>query len=314
MLLRIKTPTETFPVECDTSGTVMEFKEAIAAKCAVAADQQRLIYKGRLLKDTDKMDDYKPENDSVVHMVVGKKQDPPASNSAAAPAGAEARAAGPTSTPAAAGAQPQVPPQMPDLSALFGGLGAMPPGAAAGGAGLDLASLLGNPAVQQMMQNMTQSMAQTGTTGIPGATGPANSPFGPMGLPMDLNTIMALMGNPMVQTMMQQMLANPQLMQTMLQSNPMLSQMMAAANPQAQADAANPLFMQNMMQLLGGAGMAPFAAGVPPVGAAPASGPDAYRRQLDQMREMGFPNEQANLVALQQCGGNVEMAIDRLLR
>ena len=32
------------------------------------------------------------------------------------------------------------------------------------------------------------------------------------------------------------------------------------------------------------------------------------------MRDMGFPNDEANLAMLHQCGGNVSIAIDRLLQ
>lgn len=37
-----------------------------------------------------------------------------------------------------------------------------------------------------------------------------------------------------------------------------------------------------------------------------------YRDQLNQLREMGFPNEEANIAALQQASGNIHFAIERL--
>jgi ubiquilin len=35
--------------------------------------------------------------------------------------------------------------------------------------------------------------------------------------------------------------------------------------------------------------------------------------QLQQLQDMGFPNQQANIAALQATNGNVEAAIERLL-
>jgi ubiquilin len=49
-------------------------------------------------------------------------------------------------------------------------------------------------------------------------------------------------------------------------------------------------------------------------GPPPANSRELYATQLQQMRDMGFPNDDANIVALHQCGGNVSMAIDRLLQ
>ena len=45
-------------VEADKSGTVLELKEKIAAKLNVPAVQQRLIYKGRVLKDDSTLEFY----------------------------------------------------------------------------------------------------------------------------------------------------------------------------------------------------------------------------------------------------------------
>ncbi len=38
-----------------------------------------------------------------------------------------------------------------------------------------------------------------------------------------------------------------------------------------------------------------------------------YDAQLQQMADMGFPNREANLAALALAGGNVDVAINRLL-
>ncbi len=45
-------------VETDKNGTVLELKQVIEAKLNVAAAQQRLIYKGRVLKDDSTLEFY----------------------------------------------------------------------------------------------------------------------------------------------------------------------------------------------------------------------------------------------------------------
>ena len=44
--------------EIQTSATVRELKEEVARKCDATADQQRLIYKGQVLKDERTVDSY----------------------------------------------------------------------------------------------------------------------------------------------------------------------------------------------------------------------------------------------------------------
>eukprot|EP01038_Epipyxis_sp_PR26KG_P007254 gene7254-9890_t len=51
--------------------TVLDLKEAIALTLSVPATQQRLIFKGRVLKDELTMDHYGIENENTVHMVKG---------------------------------------------------------------------------------------------------------------------------------------------------------------------------------------------------------------------------------------------------
>lgn len=50
--LSIRSPSgDKFDVECEEDITVLEFKELIASKANIPAAQQRLIYRGRVLKD-----------------------------------------------------------------------------------------------------------------------------------------------------------------------------------------------------------------------------------------------------------------------
>lgn len=47
-----------FQAEIETSATVRELKEEVARKCDTPADQQRLIYKGQVLKDDKTAESY----------------------------------------------------------------------------------------------------------------------------------------------------------------------------------------------------------------------------------------------------------------
>lgn len=62
-----------YQVETTTSATVAEFKIALAAVSSVAAENQRLIYKGRVLKDDLALDFYGVEEGQTVHLVKGGK-------------------------------------------------------------------------------------------------------------------------------------------------------------------------------------------------------------------------------------------------
>jgi ubiquilin len=50
---------------------VSELKKKCEEPTSLSADQIRLIFKGRILKDADSLDKYKIENDSAVHLVKG---------------------------------------------------------------------------------------------------------------------------------------------------------------------------------------------------------------------------------------------------
>ena len=71
----------------------------------------------------------------------------------------------------------------------------------------------------------------------------------------------------------------------------------------------NPAMMQQFMNMQGGAGGAGGMAGGQASTQAPA---ERYANELSQLKEMGFTDEAQNLQVLQQCNGNVNMAIERL--
>ncbi|CAN6302431.1 unnamed protein product [Urochloa humidicola] len=127
-----------FAVQADLSSTVGAFKAIVAESCDVPAPQQRLIYKGRILKDEQTLASYGVETDHTIHMVRGAAP-PPASTAPAAHQ--ENSTTAPASSPAAG------------LGGLFQGLGAT--GAAnSGGLGLFGSGL---PELDQMQQQLAEN-------------------------------------------------------------------------------------------------------------------------------------------------------------
>ena len=116
----------TFEVEAELSMTVLEFKEKLVGHASTPAAQQRLIYKGRILRDESTLEHYGVEDKHTIHMVRGAAQ--PAT---------------PAPAPAAMG-----------QASPFGGLGGFG-GMGGGMAGGNFAQMQ-----QQLMQNpdMMQSM------------------------------------------------------------------------------------------------------------------------------------------------------------
>ncbi|XP_057761583.1 ubiquitin domain-containing protein DSK2b-like [Arachis stenosperma] len=60
-----------FSVSIGLDSTVVSFKEVVARSCDIPANQQRLIYKGRILKDDQTLQSYGLEADHTVHLVRG---------------------------------------------------------------------------------------------------------------------------------------------------------------------------------------------------------------------------------------------------
>lgn len=61
-----------FEVNCAADATVLQLKQAAEAGSKLPPDQQRLIFKGRILKDDQTLESYKIENGSQVHLVKAK--------------------------------------------------------------------------------------------------------------------------------------------------------------------------------------------------------------------------------------------------
>ncbi|VFQ88210.1 unnamed protein product [Cuscuta campestris] len=72
-----------FSVQVCLTSSVASFKSDISQRCEIPAEQQRLIYKGRILKDDQTLDSYGLMADHTVHLVRGFAPPPSTNNGAA---------------------------------------------------------------------------------------------------------------------------------------------------------------------------------------------------------------------------------------
>ncbi|XP_020679900.1 ubiquitin domain-containing protein DSK2b isoform X2 [Dendrobium catenatum] len=101
-----------FSVQTALDAFVSAFKSLVSEKCDVPAEQQRLIYKGRILKDDKTLESYGLESDHTIHLVRGAALSTTSNNSAtnlgASPTNNTAASLGapPTNNTAATGISP----------------------------------------------------------------------------------------------------------------------------------------------------------------------------------------------------------------
>lgn len=247
--------------------TVLELKNEIADKSSVPADRQRLIYSGKVLKDTETVASYKVQTGHTIHLV--KSAGPKTNNT-------DNRGAASTDAPR-------------NESESSGNNSGVPSNIAAGqGSFNPLADLTG--------------ARYAGYTQLPSA-----SMFGPdggmnSGMP-DPEQMSEMMSNPMFQESMNSMLSNPQMLDYMINQSPQLR----AMGPQAREMLQSPLFrqmmsnpemMRSMMQMgrggAGGAGGFPGFGGQGGAGAFPAPGANPTVDSSDVNNATGAANENTN--------------------
>ncbi|KAL5099654.1 hypothetical protein RYX36_003981 [Vicia faba] len=175
-----------FFVHVSLDSTVRSFKDVVAQNCDISADQQRLIYKGRILKDDQTLQSYGLEADHTVHLVRGFT--PANSTGGTNTSGANttttnARAAGANEGGGLGGA---------GLGAsLFPGLGINGMG---GGGGLNSLFGAGPPDLDQLQQPLMSNP----------------------------NLVREIMNSPA----MQNLLNNPDIVRNLLMSNPQMQELM----------------------------------------------------------------------------------------
>ncbi|KAM7516027.1 hypothetical protein LguiA_005610 [Lonicera macranthoides] len=210
-----------FSVQIRLESTVGSFKSVLAQNCDIPAEQQRLIYKGRILKDDQSLESYGLEPYHTVHLVRGFAP------AAAVNTTGGTNTGGPNAIPSAArgvdsndsgalGRSEFGPP-------LFPGLGSNRLGSSGGGlfgAGL--------PEFEQVQQQLTQNPNM-------------------MREIMDMPLVQNLMSNPDI---MRNMIMNNPQMREIMDRNPELAHMLNDPNTLRQTleAARNPELMREMMR------------------------------------------------------------------
>ncbi|XP_024391182.1 ubiquitin domain-containing protein DSK2a isoform X1 [Physcomitrium patens] len=134
-----------FTVEVNLGATVLALKGLLVEKSEIPADHQRLIYKGRVLKDEQTLSSYGLQSDHTVHLVRGAP-----TSSTSAGADSPSPAPNPTSTPHPA--NPSGLGSMPGLGGMgFSGLGLGSDGGASPPFGMGPSEF--QQVQQQLMQN-----------------------------------------------------------------------------------------------------------------------------------------------------------------
>ncbi|KAL9238478.1 hypothetical protein vseg_012894 [Gypsophila vaccaria] len=173
-----------FAVKTTLNSSVANFKSVVAQTSDVPAEQQRLIYKGRILKDDQTLASYGLQADHTIHMVRGLAP------SASTPPSGAANSVAPGTTPAAARTS---------TPAENGGLG---------GAGLGASLFPG------------LGLGGLGGTGDSGLLGAGIPDFEQMQRQLNQNPNMMrdIMNMPAIQSLMN----NPDIMQNMIMNNPQM--------------------------------------------------------------------------------------------
>jgi len=177
-----------FTVRTSLDSSISAFKAALAQNCDVPADQQRLIYKGRILKDDQTLESYGLQAEHTVHMVRGFAS---AVSTPAATATATAAATGNSES-------------LNNTPGVTRGVGSNE-GGGLGNAGLG-ASLFGLNAL--------------GSGGAPGLFGAGLPEFEQVQqqLTQNPNMMREIMSMPAIQSLMN----NPELMRSLIMSNPQM--------------------------------------------------------------------------------------------
>lgn len=346
--INIKSPNEKLQISITTDKTIAELKQALEEKSGIGAEQQRLIYAGRVLKDNDTISVYKIQSQHTIHMVKG----------ASRPAASSASAQQPLPT-MQTGQNPADPLTQLNSHQGFGAMAGINPFSELGLNVNDpnmfqtmmsspqflqhMSSMLSDPAVldqiiasnpnlqsmapqiraafqnehfREMISNperMQQTMQMANTFGLLGQGANPMAPFGGRGgFPAPgVPTSGAAAGSP----------ANPSNTQTPPASgtnttpsfNP-YSLFGNNATPNAGQPpnpfASNPGLLEELMA--GGAfGQNLFGTGAAPADTRPPE--ERYQVQLQQLQDMGFINAAQNVRALLATNGNVHSAIEYIL-
>ncbi|KAL8432851.1 hypothetical protein Efla_007694 [Eimeria flavescens] len=213
-----------FALDVEEDWSVRTLKEKCQEKTAIPVAAQRLIYKGRILKDDDLISSQGLKDGHIMHLVKS------------------------VAAAAATNAQQQQPQQQQQQPTATPAAAVPPPAGAAGECG-------GGPPLDSFLQSML-SGGGLGGMGAAGGMG-GGAPMGgapPMGFPMGGPEMLQMMQSPFFQQAMDSLMQNPQTFRTLVESVPALRPMLPMMqglldNPERMRAMFNPQMMQASIQM-----------------------------------------------------------------
>lgn len=223
--VHVKSGQNNWTVEIESAATIRAFKETISGVSGVPADNQRLIYSGKILKDTETVESYKIQDGHSVHMVKS--------------GGASAATTGSTTTGSAA--SPAATNSAAPFNISAGQTGGFNP----------LADLTGA---------RYAGLANLPSADMFGPDGGLNSSNG-----ANPESMLQMLENPIFQSQMNEMLSNPQMVDFLIQQNPQLQALGPRARDMLQSPffrqmMTDPQMIRQSMQMANSMGMSPDGA------------------------------------------------------
>eukprot|EP00930_Biecheleria_cincta_P051399 TRINITY_DN3657_c0_g1_i2.p1 TRINITY_DN3657_c0_g1~~TRINITY_DN3657_c0_g1_i2.p1 ORF type:complete len:285 (+),score=48.55 TRINITY_DN3657_c0_g1_i2:23-856(+) len=173
-----------FSLDLEPSLTVAEVKQLAKEKASIEPERMKIIFKGRILKDTETLESQNVESGCTMHVVRSVPSSSPAP--AAVPAATATTPATPSeggyaaTTPVASPAATTVPGApmsgAPATDPLAATLGAGGLGAPSGASANPMAAMMNDPSMMQAAMQMLGGGGMGGTAGVPGTPGAGGIP------------------------------------------------------------------------------------------------------------------------------------------
>uniref|UniRef100_H2YR72 Ubiquilin n=1 Tax=Ciona savignyi TaxID=51511 RepID=H2YR72_CIOSA len=210
--ITLKTPKEKQEFTVAPNLTIKDLKAEVSKKFNASSEQLVLIFSGKILKDTETIEQHKIKDGHTVHLVIksANRAQPSTTPTPATQLTSENQATQPPTNPGGAPFDLGTITHLDQSSGLggMGGLGGL------GSMGLD------SPNFMEMQQQMQRQMMS------------------------DPDMMQRMLDNPMVQSMM----SNPEIIRNMINSNPQMQQLMER-NPEITHMLNNPQLMRQTMDL-----------------------------------------------------------------
>lgn len=292
-----------FPIDVELGYETPQLKEIISSKIPDCHPSElKLIYSGRILKDADSIESIKMKENNTLHVVrsATKKTVAPAASATTPepttiPSASSGRGSSPTVTSTPLQTSGSTMPNMANFQSMFG---------SSSQANFDPSQIAAQMNPEQMRPLMDMMMAN----------------------PELLKASMAM--NPEFQNYpphVQEMLSKPEFIKVLMElqmaqmggnfASGSSAAMMGGAGANSGASAGQNDYMSTLASMMSGSGAQSPLMQQASTPAEPLEAPEIrFASQLQQLQEMGFYDPDANIRALLACGGNVNLAVERLFQ